>query len=93
MTNPIDPPAFLDESVVDPNTMTDRELLIRMDGKLSTGFTSLFQANGSLVAQGQDHETRIRALEKARWVLVGVASVVGILGSRIAEAIFPAAAH
>ena len=36
--------------------MTDRELLIRMDGKLTTGFTTLFQAHSTLVDQGRDHD-------------------------------------
>lgn len=85
----MDTPAFIDASVVDPNSMSDRELLIRMDGKISTGFNTLFQAHSGLVDQGRDHETRIRSLEKARWYLTGIGAVLGILGGRLSETVFP----
>lgn len=84
-----DVPTFIDEPVVDPNSMTDRELLIRMDGKITTGFTVLVQAQTNLVEQGRDHEARLRSLEKARWYMAGAAAVLGVIGSQVMQTIFP----
>lgn len=88
-----DLPAFIDEPVVDPSNMTDRQLLIRMDGKLSTGFALLFQSHTIQVELGNDHEKRIRAVEKAVWYMAGIAAVLGVVGSQLLQTILPAAGH
>lgn len=47
--------------------------LTRMEGKLDT-----------LLQQGTDHETRLRALERARWPLPALAILISIASAVIA---------
>jgi hypothetical protein len=51
---------------------TDREWLIRIDGKL----------DGILVCQ-KDHEDRLRSLESLRFSMLGVAAFFGLIGSKV----------
>lgn len=84
-------PAFVDEPVVDPKNLTEKELLIRLDGKLTAGLNLLFSGQSGHDQKLVDHEARIRALERARWVLVGIASVISIVASSIIQSILPLA--
>lgn len=78
-------PLFADEPVVDPSTMTDRELLIRMDGRLGTAIATLTQSNSGVRTTQADHEVRIRALEKKAWLLAGAAAVAGTIGGNVSR--------
>ena len=82
-----DSPMF-DEPVVDPRSMKDRELLIRMDGRLGTAIATLSQSNSGLVATQHDHETRLRSVEKKLWLLAGAAAVVGGTGGSLISKFF-----
>lgn len=56
--------------------MTDesiRDLLIEIRTKVEI-----------IVGQGADHETRIRALEKSKWVAVGAAVAAGGIAGKLA---------
>lgn len=84
-----DTPLFPGESVMDSRSMTDRELLIRMDGRLGTAIATLSQSNSGLSAGQRDHETRIRGLEKKVWLVAGAAAVLGGLGGRLSDFLLP----
>jgi len=79
-----DVPGLVDESVVDPSTMTDRELLIRMDGKLSASIGVIVQGHSSLREEVADHEKRLRGVEKKLWYYSGAAVVIGVIAEQIA---------
>jgi hypothetical protein len=81
--------SFADDPVVDPRTMTDRELLIRMDGRLGTAIATLSQSNSGVVSTQLDHETRLRAVEKKLWLLAGAAAVVGSVGGNLFKVLNP----
>jgi hypothetical protein len=76
---------LFDEPVVDPRSMTDRELLIRMDGRLGTAIATLTQSNSGVINTQADHEGRLRAIEKKLWLLAGGASVAGTLGGSLLQ--------
>lgn len=78
-----DTPIFADEPVVDPRTMTDRELLIRMDGRLGMAIATLSQSHSGIAATQSDHETRLRSLEKRMWILSGAAAFIGGVGGNL----------
>lgn len=39
----------------------------------------------AIIEQGKDHETRIRALERFRWLVAGGAGVLGYLVSHLSK--------
>lgn len=59
---------------------TEIERLVRIETKLD----GLVQTTGE---RGIDHETRLRALEKAKWLIVGAATVSGGAAGMIAKAL------
>lgn len=74
--------AELEEPVVNPRDMTVKELVIRLDGKVTAGLGVLTEGQSGLRADVTDHETRIRALE-ARPAITWkqLAGIVGGLGT------------
>lgn len=75
----------LEEPPIDPRTLTQKELLILMDGKLNVVITSVGEHSQTL----SDHEARLRTQEhagyvtwKAFWVGIGA---VGTLTSALAS--------
>lgn len=55
------------------DTPNDHDLLIRLDEKVET----LIRKVDALT---DDHEDRIRSLERQRWLFAGGASVIGTMG-------------
>ena len=55
-----------------PPEMTERDLLIKMSTQLD-----------QVVHQVTDHETRVRSLEQAKWILAGAAAVIGGVAGRL----------
>jgi hypothetical protein len=67
------------EPVVDPRTMSARELLIRMDGRITT----MWQLNSGVMIKQGDQESRLRLVEKKVWLVFGAAPILGLVGSQI----------
>jgi hypothetical protein len=53
-----------------PKTVNDHDLLIRLDEKVTA-------INAKLDGLTDDHESRIRALEKWRWISAGLGTAGG----------------
>lgn len=59
---------YEDEPLFDPRALTVKELVIRLDGKLTSGLSILTEGHATLSAGHTDHETRIRALEARSYI-------------------------
>jgi hypothetical protein len=57
---------------------SDHDILIRLDERTRNMDKKVDQLTN-------DHESRLRSLERARWIVGGAASVVGIIGGYVIQ--------
>lgn len=57
----------------------DHDLLIEVNTTLKYVREEIGQLTQSISDNGLDHETRIRSLERQRWMIVGASSIVAAL--------------
>lgn len=74
----------LEEPIVDPRSMSVKELVIRLDGKVSSAVSTLSAGQTSLRSDVDDHESRLRVLE-ARPVITwkSLAGTIGGVGATL----------
>lgn len=61
----------------------DRDLLIELKTKMEIVVDSISKLESSLSIRETDHETRIRSLERWRWIAFGGASVLATAASQL----------
>lgn len=57
----------------------DHDVLIRLDQKVSDLILKVSKLTDDITQQLADHETRLRALEKVRWLVAGGAGILGAI--------------
>jgi hypothetical protein len=64
-------------------SLNDHDLLIRLNTISERIAADLGDVKTSVLNQLANIETRVRALEQARWMMLGAAGVLGIIGNLV----------
>jgi hypothetical protein len=64
---------------------SDHDLLVRLDEKYGAIANDLRELKDTNKIKADDHETRIRSLERQRWIMIGGATAISIVASYLIQ--------
>jgi hypothetical protein len=75
-----------EEPLIDPRSLSIKELVIRLDGKMTSAVGVLTAGQLDLRESHADHETRIRVVEAKQASFVTVRALFAAVGAAVAAA-------